>query len=460
MEFDGPVEYEDNIDDICDALEKLRGYHGALELRDTFQLTPLMRAVREDRLDLIQKLITAGANVNAIFKGNFMDEIGITCDHNRTVLVAAIEHYNYDGYYPLDRNRLDIIQCLVNAGAVLDRPEDQRGRDKGERIGLSTTPLEAACCSGLWPVVIKLLEAGSQITICSLMNALRQADSEEELNEELPPVSGIDVVELLIDRSPTLRLKSDCYDLSALGFVVKKGSADFLLLLLQSGKASYGLEECTDEMKFSWDPSSMDMPDELLRVARVLHCRRGTYLQHSLLNLINWMYISLSRDRDYWQKIWKYFTVLSILIDAGMKVHTLDSNSRKLIYFAREWLDRRISDHAELDKRGVAIAYDTLAKAHHYLGKPRRLDELCRSEVRHYLNTHNISVQHFTEQQAVSQILRNYLLYEDIIVPKWYADIDGLVWERSNSSALAMELRFYCSNPSICCTYYGMEFVQ
>ena len=34
-------------------------------------------------------------------------------------------------------------------------------------------------------------------------------------------------------------------------------------------------------------------------------------------------------------------------------------------------------------------------------------------------------------------------------VSKWHYDMNGLVQERRNSSALAMELRLSCTNPSI-----------
>ena len=36
-------------------------------------------------------------------------------------------------------------------------------------------------------------------------------------------------------------------------------------------------------------------------------------------------------------------------------------------------------------------------------------------------------------------------------------DIDGLLQERRNSSALAMELRLSCTNPSICSSFIDME---
>ena len=40
-----------------------------------------------------------------------------------------------------------------------------------------------------------------------------------------------------------------------------------------------------------------------------------------------------------------------------------------------------------------------------------------------------------------------------------YLHVDGLVQERCNSSALAMELRLSCTNPSMCCIRGNKDFV-
>ena len=54
---------------------------------------------------------------------------------------------------------------------------------------------------------------------------------------------------------------------------------------------------------------------------------------------------------------------------------------------------------------------------------------------------------------GVSKLLKHHLYTE---MPPWWHDINGLVQERRNSSALAMELRFSCTNPSICKNFYAL----
>ena len=59
-------------------------------------------------------------------------------------------------------------------------------------------------------MVVELLDAGSHISVDSLLNALHQADwkeEHEEPNEELLLISGTDIIKLLFDRRPMLRLE-------------------------------------------------------------------------------------------------------------------------------------------------------------------------------------------------------------------------------------------------------------
>ena len=432
--FPEPVHYDDSLDDIVDALERLGG---DLEQRDHFQLTPLMRAVREDRLDLVKRLLRAGANVNAVFKGNFMEKY-ILPDRKRIILLAALEHYSER---TLNRNRFEIIKCLIKAGSALESLENQHGHGvREDRFRCQSTPLHAACWSGFWPVVVELLQAGSQVDMsCSaentLLTALREADiadREEKFNQELPAVSGIDVVMLLIDRCPTLRLKSYYDESSAFGYVVRKPSPSFVLMFLQSGKPAHGVEERADKLDFTgfprikdpFDEVVLDIPDEILprlRVRKMLHGRRGTPLQHSLASLLHCMYYPFEDDGKYsWRIIRRHFVIMGMLLDAGVTAHTLDFNSRQFLYCVREWLDNRLPGHAKRDESGVAMAYQVLDEAQRWLNNPRRLDQLCRTQVRHYLNIRGVNVQDFGRRRAVSHVLQDFLLYDDVSESQWF----------------------------------------
>ena len=66
---------------------------------------------------------------------------------------------------------------------------------------------------------------------------------------------------------------------------------------------------------------------------------------------------------------------LSIVIAAGVTVHTLNFDSRQFIHYARKWLENRLSQHAKLDGRGVAMAFKTLDKAQQLLDNHKCIDE-------------------------------------------------------------------------------------
>ena len=61
----------------------------------------------------------------------------------------------------------------------------------------------------------------------------------------------------------------------------------------------------------------------------------------------------------------------------------------------------------------------------------------------------------------IHALIPGILCWKETILTRWGLDnIDGLVQERRNSSALAMELRLSCTNPSICShTLYIRELI-
>ena len=118
---------DDSLDDLVEAIERMG--HGVSYCDDperrhpVGQCTPLMRAVRADRLDLVERLIEARANVNAIVNERFLLHCLNSLPGMNNVLVLALDHCRVKG--TLDSTRLDIIKCLIKAGAALNPTEDE-----------------------------------------------------------------------------------------------------------------------------------------------------------------------------------------------------------------------------------------------------------------------------------------------------------------------------------------------
>ena len=57
-------------------------------------------------------------------------------------------------------------------------------------------------------------------------------------------------------------------------------------------------------------------------------------------------------------------------------------------------------------------------------------------------------LEHPDHSSVLLHLATSYVSWSQLI--RWHLHIDGLVQERRNSSALAMELCLFCTNPSIC----------
>ena len=434
------MDHRDLVDDVVDMIEERLGRgencNDILEQRDPVY-TPLMRAVWADRLDLVERLIQSGANVNAVVTEcaakDFSYEISVM-----NVLALAINHCHCEK--SLDRTRFNIIKCLIKAGANLAPEEDTDGLTRHgnhEAFVQSSSPLYIACCGQLWPVVAELLQAGCELDGAEgagniLKVALCLAEQQERnLSDDLPQLSGIDAVKLLIDRSSTLRLRCDTND-TIMCTVVKKPLPAMLRVLLQSGKPLHGLEEAVDELDLTGfpgcrqvDPLSLrvclDVPDDIrprFQETHRLHGQMGSPLQHALQQLIHYMYYPSVEDKFTWPVIRRLFRVLCMLLDAGITVHTLDATSQQFLQCARCWLDKQLTESTQLNGKEVAACWQILNQAELFLCSPRRLDQLCQAHIRHSLNILGITVKDFTEQYALNRAVRGYLLYDDIVEPE------------------------------------------
>ena len=387
-----------------------------------------MRAVWANRLDLVERLLKAGANVNAVVNrcalGYFFEGL---CSVNALGLTLK----RCQKEKSLDKTRFDVIKCLIQAGANLDPRKDvPGGHIYSEYLYRISAPLYRACDSQLWPVVIKLLQAGCKLDeeqglANTLMTCIHRAENPVEAVEfsgDLPAVSGIDAVKSVIDKLPTLRLRYFVYDTSVMCIVIREPSPAILQLFLQSGKPIHGLEELVEVLDLTGFPGCedesvhcLDLPDDVqARLGEVnrLHGYMGSPLQDSLLQLVYCIYCP--EDKFSWPPTQKQFLILRMLLDAGVTMHTLDQSSRQFLYCAQEWLDKQVTGHDKLDEAGVAICYQILDQAELFLTNPRRLDQLCRTQIRHDLSIAGISVQDFAKQHAINSIVLGYLLYDDV----------------------------------------------
>ena len=249
-------------------------------------------------------------------------------------------------------------------------------------------------------------------------------------------ISGIDAVQLLIDHSVTLRVKSVFLKSSPIYCAVSMHSPSILRMLLQSGKPSYGLEETVIGMDFTRFPcfrqpgrqSYLDSPEDVMGRFDVTEMRRanlGSPLQHFLLRLVELIFTPLPvpfKDGDRLRFFLRRLKTLWMLHDAGVTMHTLDLNSRQFICCIREWFNLLINNHdnANLDYSVVTICCQILDQTERFLCSPRRLDQLCRTRIRHYLNIQGVNVKEFAKMYATSHLVIGYLLYHDVSDPTEY----------------------------------------
>ena len=427
------MDRDDSLDGIVDGIECLgRGgncYNVLEQRKSVSNYTPLMRAVCADRLDLVERLIEAGANVKAMIKNYFLGDSFYGYKVN--VLGLALKHCHKER--KLDRTRFDIIKCLIQAGSKLDRRDNECNAILsvfGYHLSRTSTPLYIACSSYLWPVVVELLQAGCELDVDqgignTLMTCLNRADDLDrviEFSADLLAVSSTDAMKSVLEKVPTLRLRYFVYDSSVMCIVIREPSPAILQLFLQSGKPIHGLEELVEVLDLTGFPGCeddrvhcLDLPDDAqarLREVKILHGHLGSPLQDSLLQLMYKIY--RPQENFSWPLTQKQFLILRMLLDAGVTMHTLDQSSQQFLYCAREWLDKQVTGHDKVDEAGVAMCYQILDQAELFLANPRRLDQLCRTQVRHYLSIAGLNVQDFSRQHAISSIVMSYLLYDDV----------------------------------------------
>ena len=117
-------------------------------------VTPLMKAVMKDNLEMLNILFVAGANINSACT---MGHMKWNPSQMENAFSLAIFRFVVERNLVLTPVRHQIIKRLIASGADLDVIEQLQH--------MYISPLQSACKAKLWPVVVDLIEAGSKVNI-------------------------------------------------------------------------------------------------------------------------------------------------------------------------------------------------------------------------------------------------------------------------------------------------------
>ena len=126
--------------------------------------TPLQQACLKSRKDMVEYLLTAGADVNKATKPKWQTPLFLASLRGKREVVelllgagAELDKTDYRGHTPLmaasNKGHWEVVELLLGAGAEVDKTEVQDG----------CTPLMAASMDGRRKVVKLLLDGGAEV---------------------------------------------------------------------------------------------------------------------------------------------------------------------------------------------------------------------------------------------------------------------------------------------------------
>ena len=392
------------VDAGCD-VEQKEGY-----------VTPLLKAVLKDNLEMVDILLSAGADVNTLcyihHHGRFMST------SLKNVLSSALMRFVTQMYVRLTPVRHEIIKRLIDAGSDLDVPQQFQH--------IYGSPLQIACRARLWPVIVDLIEAGSKVDIkgpqgtMALVTAASVADRGGEGDHDVgtmtcPPWGT--ALTLLVTKSPTLRLNTSMGSLFKQ--VIEGSSARVLCMLLKADKPAYGIEEAVDAL----NSTKLNAITKITSqhgigvdgiVMRFAHWFRP--LEISIACLLCDIHRPVYTAKSNLCGIRQQFAMLRLLRDARANVCHLDDIFKQFLLLIRNRLN---THYNHLQQDTLEYCNQILHAIEADLDKPRTLLEMCRTRVRYELNIRGLGVHHI--RNCMSHIHEKYLLYGDLLESDEYS---------------------------------------
>ena len=374
-------------------------------------VTPLMKAVLKDNMEMIDILLAAGADVNSACHVDFPKHLNIMSLTN--ALSFAVLRFVIETDLVLTPARYQIIERLIAAGSELNLAEHLQH--------FCDPPLQNACRAQLWPVVVELINAGCEVNsngphdVTPLVTTASVAYHVGE--DPFTCSSWQTALSLLVAKSHTLRVRVSGWSLFKQ--LIERSSAKVLCVLLKADKPAYGIEEAVDVLEYG-------NRDALLSIAT----KHGLILDHNKLSpgcmfcplAISIAYLLQHIHRHCWYDmnelcicVRRQFSILRLLLDARVPVYQLDKNFRRFLQVVRHWLN---ADSSHCEPHILDYGNQVLDAIESRFGNPRKLVEICRTHVRYELNIRGLSVHHIRD--CVSKIVEKYLLYGDLLEPEEY----------------------------------------
>ena len=408
-------------------VRRIVGGGGNIEKKDRYGATPLVKAVQMDSLEMVDLLLELGANVNTpvFVSGSLRQVFSISLNHALSYAIVRVGAPRLPKL-ELTTMRHQIIKRLIAAGAELDVAE--------QFDHMYSWPLQYACATKLWPVVVDLIEAGSKVDFkgynskIPLVTAFLAADNFEDAfkDEDWSVVcpSKKQALDLLVEKSPTLRLETTYGSLFKQ--VIDGCSARVLCILLKIDKPAYGIDEAVDVL-------NCGARSEIVRIAEANHiildfdklpyCLRCSPLQSSIICLLQQIHNPFADAMRTLCYIRRQFAVLRLLLDARATVCRLDENFQQFLQLIRDQLN---TNYSHFPQDTLEFCNQILNMIESDLNNPRKLVEICRSRIRHELNIRDLCVHHIRDD--VSRIVEKYLLYNDLPHPEEYL-VYQYIWE-------------------------------
>ncbi|KAL4883893.1 ankyrin repeat-containing domain protein [Aspergillus karnatakaensis] len=318
---------------LANLLLKSDQHDGELHAIDTYDFQPLYWACRRGHLNMVQRLHTAGVEINYQ-----------TTEEHETALHAAVRSSNPE-----------VTMFLLNHEARVNCPNKKSG-----------SPLYMACEAGLLSIVQQLLEsqADPNLTGGPKLTALNAAVSSGEL----------DIVKALLDRGAELNPTVDFPDGNAVCLACQYDELEIAEYLLREGcRWDIVDSEGSTPIEIAAEGGNADIVQLLLQYDKrpeyhekaLLSATRGD--KADVVRVLVTNCPNIARGEAFYEAASSGYTeIVEILTAAGVEAHILEKSLYEAVDYqyeetVRVLLDMGLDPNAEGDEYGNALqasAYD------------------------------------------------------------------------------------------------------